>query len=79
MMGAPFQRGVIKNGFFSVEHYGGSAGRWTYVSTFKYVPASKTWYLPREGGERFHASEPEKVKTAVKTVRDFGRILSTLP
>ena len=75
MMGDPFQRVVIKNGFFSVEHFGGSAWRWTSISTFKYDPADKTWYLHREGGESFHASEPDKVITHMKTARDFGRIL----
>ena len=36
MMGDPYQQLVIKNGYFSVEHYGGSNWRWTHILTFKY-------------------------------------------
>lgn len=74
IMGDPFQQLVIKNGYFSVEHYGGSAWRWTHIITFRYDPTDRHWYLHRIGGESFHASEPEKVKTDLQTVRDFGRV-----
>ena len=74
MMGDPYQQLVIKNGYFSVEHYGGSAWRWTYILTFKYDPAARRWLLHRAGGDSFHTSDPEKVKTHVETPRDFGRI-----
>ncbi|GAB2767814.1 hypothetical protein GCM10027175_00780 [Hymenobacter latericoloratus] len=74
MMGDPYQGLTIKNGYFSVEHYGGSAWRWTHIVTFKYNPADHHWYLHREGGDSFHAADPEKVETHVKTTRDFGRV-----
>jgi hypothetical protein len=73
-MGDPFTAIVIKNGYFSVEHYGGSSWRWTRIITFKYAPQTKEWLLFKDGGESFHASDPEKVKTTVKTVKDFGRV-----
>ena len=74
MMGDPYQGITIKKGYFSLEYYGGSGWRWTHISTFKYAPADKQWYLYREGGESFHAADPEKVETHIGTVRDFGRI-----
>ncbi|UOQ65178.1 hypothetical protein [Hymenobacter volaticus] len=74
MMGDPYQGITIKKGFFSVEHYGGSGWRWTHISTFKYAPADKQWYLHREGGDSFHAADPEKVETHIETVRDFGQV-----
>ncbi len=74
MMGDPYQGLTIKNGYFSVEHYGGSAWRWTHIVTFKYNPTDHHWYLHREGGDSFHAADPDKVETHVKTIRDFGRV-----
>ena len=74
IMGDPFDGITIKNGYFSVEHYGGSSWRWTRIVTFKYSPAEKKWFLHKDGGDYFHISESEKVETKVKTVRDFGKI-----
>ncbi|UOG73779.1 hypothetical protein MTX78_16835 [Hymenobacter tibetensis] len=60
MMGDPYQGITIKRGFFSVEHYGGSGWRWTHISTFKYAPTDRQWYLHREGGDSFHAADPRQ-------------------
>ncbi|WP_129717370.1 hypothetical protein [Pedobacter sp. SYP-B3415] len=73
-MGDPFTGITIKNGYFSVEHYGGSGHRWTRIVTFRFSPADKKWYLFKDGGERFHATSPEEVKTEVKTAKNFGVI-----
>ncbi|PST82689.1 hypothetical protein C7T94_08510 [Pedobacter yulinensis] len=73
-MGDPFTGISIRNGCFSVEHYGGSGWRWTRIITFKYAPAEKNWYLFKDGGESFHATSPEQVKTKVRTAKDFGKI-----
>ncbi|WP_147322040.1 hypothetical protein [Mucilaginibacter conchicola] len=73
-MGDPFTGITIKNGYFSVEHYGGSGWRWTRIITFKYSPADKGWYLFKDGGESYHVSDPEKSKTTVKTVKSFGKV-----
>ncbi|OKS87455.1 hypothetical protein RG47T_2916 [Mucilaginibacter polytrichastri] len=73
-MGDPFTGITIKNGYFSVEHYGGSGWRWTRIITFKYAPAEKAWFLYKDGGEHFHAISHEEVKTQVKTVKDFGKV-----
>jgi len=73
-MGDPFTGVSIKNGYFSIEHYGGSGWRWTRIITFKYTPAEKKWFLFKDGGDSFHATDPEKVKTKVKTVKNFGKV-----
>jgi len=73
-MGDPFTGITIKKGYFSVEHYGGSAWRWTRIITFKYSPSEKNWFLHKDGGERFHAISHEEVKTEVKTVKNFGKV-----
>jgi len=74
IMGDPYVGIVIRNGYFSVEHYGGSAWRWTRIITYKYVAADQEWYLHKDGSESFHASEPDKIKTTIRTTRDFGNI-----
>ncbi|MGX5817382.1 hypothetical protein ACWKWU_04250 [Chitinophaga lutea] len=74
MMGDPYQGITIRNGYFSVEHYGGSAWRWTRIVTFKYAPADRAWYLHKDGGDSFHATDPEKVTTTVRTTKDFGKV-----
>jgi hypothetical protein len=75
VFGDPFEGISIKNGVFSVEHYGGSAWRWTKIITFKYSPKDKNWILTRVGSDSFHTSDPNKVKTTIKTAKNFGRVL----
>lgn len=72
--GDPFDGISITNGNFSINHYGGSSWRWSRIVTYKYSPADKNWFLFRDGGDSFHASEPDKVKTTVKTVKNFGKV-----
>jgi hypothetical protein len=74
MMGDPFQEIVIKKGFFSIEHYGGSSWRWTRTVTFKYADDDNYWYLFKDGGDSYHASDPEKVTTKIRTIKDFGKV-----
>ncbi|TPG66543.1 hypothetical protein EAH73_09065 [Hymenobacter nivis] len=74
IMGDPFMGLTIKNGYFTVEHYGGSAQRWTRYVTFKYDPAGRTWLLHRDGSERFHALDPEHGTTTATTAKNFGRV-----
>ena len=74
MMGDPFEGITVKNGYFTVEHYGGSSWRWTRFVTFRYDPAARTWLLHRDGGESFHASDPEHGKTTMRTSKNFGRV-----
>jgi hypothetical protein len=74
MMGDPYSGVTIKKGYFSIEHLGGSAWRWTRITTFKYSSTDSTWYLHKDGGDYYHSTEPEKAKRTVRTVKDFGRI-----
>ncbi|MBX7169838.1 MAG: hypothetical protein K1X72_02700 [Pyrinomonadaceae bacterium] len=75
VFGDPFEGISIKNGIFSVEHYGGSAWRWTKIITFKYSPTDKNWLLTRVGSDSFHVSDPNKVKSTLKTAKSFGKVL----
>jgi hypothetical protein len=74
MMGDPFMGITIKNGYFSVEHYGGSAWRWTRIITYKFSKQDNEWFLHKDGSESFHASEPEKIENKIRTTKDFGKI-----
>ncbi len=74
MMGDPFQGITIKKGYFSVEHCGGSAWRWTRIITYKYSKAENYWFLYKDGSDNFHTSEPEKVECKIRTTKNFGKI-----
>jgi len=74
MWGDPYEGLAIKNGYFTIEHYGGSAWRWSRYITFKYSEKDSKWYLHKDGGDSYHANDPENVETKVKTVDDFGII-----
>ena len=74
MMGDPFMNVVIKKGYFSIEHYGGSAWRWTRTITFKYSSVDNYWYLHKDGHESFNVDDPDKVETKIYTTKDFGKV-----
>jgi hypothetical protein len=76
-MGDPYQKMVIKNGFFSIEYYGGSAERWSRIITFKYDKQFKDWYLHKDGIESFNANNPSKIDSEIKTTKDFGQVKFT--
>lgn len=51
MYGDCFQGMVIKNGYFSIEYYGGSGNnKWSYNFTFKYDRTKNEIFLYRIGG-----------------------------
>ncbi|WP_324679158.1 hypothetical protein [Hymenobacter sp. GOD-10R] len=74
MMGDPFSGLAVKNGYFTVEHYGGSTQRWTRFITFRYDAATRTWLLHRDGSEHFDATDPKHGKTTMRTAKNFGRV-----
>lgn len=74
MMGDPYQGIVIKDGYFSIEHYAGSAWRWSRIITYKFSTSENYWFLHRDIGESFHVSEPDKVERQEKTKKDFGNV-----
>lgn len=75
MMGDPYQGLVIKNGYFSIELYGGSAERWERTITFKYAAADSTWYLHKDGHISYNVNDEAQKKNAkIYTVKNFGKI-----
>ncbi len=72
--GDPYEAITIKNGFFSIEHYGGSGWRWTRIITFKYDSKSSTFKLHRDAGVSYHASEPNKQTSLVHQKKNYGRV-----
>lgn len=74
VFGDPYSGITIKDGYFSVEHYGGSSWRWTRIITYKYSKEENEWFLHKDGSDSYHSSEPEKVTSKVKTTKDFGKV-----
>lgn len=71
----PFQGVTAGLRTFSVDHYGGSAWRWSVSTQFAYSRRDDTWQLVRVVNESFHTLDPEGVKRKVETPpRDFGKI-----
>jgi hypothetical protein len=74
VFGDPYQRMVISDGYFSIEHYGGSTDRWTDTITFRYDKGKKKWFLHKCEGENTNVFEPEKTSSWLKTTKDFGNV-----
>lgn len=74
IFGDPYEGITIKNGYFSVEHYGGSNWRWTKIITYKYVEKEKNWFLHKDGSTSFHTSNPDEATTKIRTTKDFGKV-----
>jgi hypothetical protein len=74
VFGEPFEGITIKNGYFSIEHYGGSNWRWTRIITFKYDSTLKTFLLHRDAGVSYHTSVPGKQETVLHNRIDFGKL-----
>jgi len=72
MMGDPYVTMVYKDGYFSIEHYGGSSWRWVHIITFKYDKKKNDWYLHKDVSEGFHTDDLQNIKTNKRTVKDFG-------
>jgi hypothetical protein len=76
MMGDPFAGISAGPKTFSVQHYGGSAWRWSRDYKFNYSRLDDTWQLVRAEESEFHAADPEHTtKTRVFTPpKDYGKI-----
>jgi hypothetical protein len=61
---------------FTVNHYGGSASRWTTAYRFNYSRIDHAWQLVQAQETTFHSAEPEKsLKEKIyKPPKDFGKI-----
>jgi len=76
MMGDPFVGVTVARNTFTVNHYGGSAWRWSVDFKFNYSRIDKTWQLVRIGEESFNANEPNKTfKRKIRTPpKHFGKV-----
>lgn len=76
MMGDPFMGVTVGKNTFTVNHYGGSAWRWSADYKFDYSRIDKTWQLVRIEKTSFHAIDQNKtIKREVRTPpKDFGKI-----
>jgi hypothetical protein len=75
VLGDPYQDIAIKNGYFSLEHFGGSRYKWNLIITFKYDPNKDTWVLHKYGEESYDGFNPDSVETNIRTPKEFGTIL----
>lgn len=76
--GDPYEGLAIKNGYFSVEHYGGSNWRWTRIITFKYSEKEKTWLLHRDAGVSYNTGDPEGTEEETATNQEhYGKMKFT--
>jgi hypothetical protein len=73
--GDPFDSVEVGKNTFTVNHYGGSAWRWTSSYTFNYSKRYDSWQLVKVVQTSFHATQPEveKTKTFVPP-KNFGLI-----
>ncbi|HVX50514.1 MAG TPA: hypothetical protein VHB48_10160 [Chitinophagaceae bacterium] len=72
--GDPYNGIVIKHGYFSIQHLGGSGWRWTRIITFRYIPKTKQFILHRDAGEYWHVSDPSKTTGIINNKEDFDKL-----
>jgi hypothetical protein len=72
--GDPYQDITIKNGYFSIEHFGGSSWRWTRIITFRFDTKTKSFYLHRDAGQSWHTSDPNKTTENLFNKTDFDKL-----
>lgn len=66
---------TIKDGTFSIGHYGGFTTRWGRSCVFKYDPKAKNWYLFKDEFSSFKSIDAEgSEKKTVLTPENFGKI-----
>ena len=76
MMGDPFMGVTVARNSFTINHYGGSAWRWSVDYKFNYSRIDKTWQLVRIEEESFNANDPQKTrKRKIRTPpKNFGKV-----
>lgn len=75
-MGDPFVDVVIKDGYFTIEHMGGSREMWTDDPTFKYSADKNAWFLHRRSKQVVDRLDPEGEGSSqtMLTTKDFGEV-----
>ena len=74
VFGDPYERVVVKNNYFSLEHYGGSNWRWTRIITFKYDINTKQYILHKDAGISFHTFDPDKTTNITTGEKNFDKL-----
>jgi hypothetical protein len=74
VFGDPYAGITIKNGYFSIEHYGGSGWRWDRVMTFKFDAKNNRFVLHRDAGYSWHVSDPNKQTQNLFSKEDFDNL-----
>ncbi|GAB5466056.1 MAG: hypothetical protein Kapaf2KO_14920 [Candidatus Kapaibacteriales bacterium] len=74
IMGDPYIGIFSKNGIFTIQHYGGSAWRWSREITFKYSKNEDEWFLHKVYSDSFHASDYENIDSTVTTDKVFEKV-----
>ena len=77
VFGDPYAGVAVKNGFFSIEHYGGSNWRWTRIITFRFDAKSKVFRLHRDAGVSYHTFDPDKTTDIISNKSHYGKLLFT--
>ncbi len=73
VFGDPYSGITIKNNSFSIQHYGGSAWRWTRTIAFQYNKKLKKYILLKDTGVSFHTSEPNKKEYHTYKKNDWNK------
>ncbi|MGA1278534.1 MAG: hypothetical protein ACO30P_08970, partial [Candidatus Kapaibacteriota bacterium] len=73
--GDPYEGMTLKKNFFSVEHRGGAAERWTRIITFKYNTKDKSYYLHKDGGVFYSTFDPDKSTDEFYNKKLWGKML----
>ncbi|HSE24804.1 MAG TPA: hypothetical protein VLB68_24295 [Pyrinomonadaceae bacterium] len=76
VMGDPFTGVKVARNTFTVNHYGGSAWRWSVDYKFNYSRIDKTWQLVRIENTSFHASDVNKTfnRKIMTPPKHFGKV-----
>lgn len=75
MLGDPFVSVSASAGSIRIEHYGGSAWRWSTTTRFNYSKRDNTWQLVRVANETFHALDMDDGEVTIETPpKHFGKI-----
>ncbi len=77
IFGDPFAGLTVGKNTFTVNHYGGSAWRWTADYKFNYSRIDKTWQLVRIEKTSYHNVRPPEEtmeKTVLTPPKDFGKV-----
>jgi hypothetical protein len=77
VFGDPFAGVTVGKKTFTVNHYGGSAWRWTADFKFNYSRIDKTWQLVKIEKTSYHNVRPMEEtlkKTVLTPPKDYGKI-----